>query len=162
MIYSFFIYFFPSLVVFGSSLVWPTQCWQQQFRGFQRRNKGWWCPGDGEMQQQHCPTSAGWVWQPWTQLCPGIMDLVMKSWDFCSLGCELLAWLSPPQGGFGVKVPPITPCRTFMDFLALLALSFNFLPPFQQFIYWVLIFLKVTVTFCASLSTCTPCKVTFK
>lgn len=57
----FFLIFFPLhlwCLAFprGTSLVWPTQCWQQQLREFQRLVVSW----EWEIQQQHCPTLS-WV-----------------------------------------------------------------------------------------------------
>lgn len=53
--------------------------------------------GMGKSSSSTAPPPAGWDWHRWTQLCPAIMDLVIKAWYFCSLGCEVLAWaeLSP-------------------------------------------------------------------
>lgn len=117
----------------GSSLVWPPQCWQEQFRGIQRLGQM------GMGKSSTAPPSAGGDWQPWTQPCPGIMDLVIKAWYFCSLGCEVLSWAEPS--------PRWVCCsrshrkNTLQDihgehwnFLALPAavLSFNFMPLSQQ------------------------------
>lgn len=58
-IYSFFFLFFPCGVwLFQEALPWfgPLIAGSSS----SGNSKGWWCPGNGEIQQQHCPTLS-WV-----------------------------------------------------------------------------------------------------
>lgn len=81
----------------GSSLVWPTQSWQQQLRGIQRLEErlvvcwGWGDPAAALPHPQLGGTGA-----------PGhssALELLIKAWYFCFWACEVLAWAEPSPRG---------------------------------------------------------------
>lgn len=123
-IYSFFLIFFSpfpcGVWLFQEAVPWfgPLSAGSTMVAGESKGwNKGWWCPGNGEIQQQHCPTPSGVGLAPLDTALPcnhgscnkGLVLLLFGLWGSC------LGW-ALPKVGLLLKVPQITPCRTFTGF----------------------------------------------